>query len=369
MSQPSRPQARGPAQRRRRDLKIEAVMPLEERCLLAPVVVDLAATRGVHGGRRPPTNANAGDVVAITAGQPDAGLPHRRAVHLGHRADPDLLVRRRHRPDPGGAGRRLRQRRLRDLPGRGRNGLPADRPENPTTTPPIVSGAINRPGVIYRVDPATGKTSVFFDLNTVVSQLEPGGQRRATRSAPRRAWSTGTTSRSTPRATSTASRRCSSPASTGPTRPRTPSTGSRPTARSWASFVAVHRRAVGAEVQRQPQRRSWSRRPRTSRSSAACSPARDRRQHRRRRRRRSPRSSSTPTRTRPGQAISTIHAADRRHRRPGLTLGPQRRADRGEPRLPLAGLLDLHRLRHARRRAASPPSRASAACRGSTASS
>src|SRR5581483_11834468 len=33
----------------------------------------------------------------------------------------------------------------------------------------------NRPGVIYRVDPATGKASVFFDLNTVISQLEPGG--------------------------------------------------------------------------------------------------------------------------------------------------------------------------------------------------
>ena len=29
--------------------------------------------------------------------------------------------------------------------------------------------------MIYRVDPATGKTSVFFDLNTVISQLEPGG--------------------------------------------------------------------------------------------------------------------------------------------------------------------------------------------------
>ena len=33
--------------------------------------------------------------------------------------------------------------------------------------------AINRPGVIYRVDPATGQTSVFFDLNTVLSQTDP----------------------------------------------------------------------------------------------------------------------------------------------------------------------------------------------------
>ena len=34
-------------------------------------------------------------------------------------------------------------------------------------------GAINRPGVIYRVDTATGKTSVFFDLNTVLDQTDP----------------------------------------------------------------------------------------------------------------------------------------------------------------------------------------------------
>ena len=31
---------------------------------------------------------------------------------------------------------------------------------------------INRPGVIYRVDPATGKSSVFFDLNTVLPQID-----------------------------------------------------------------------------------------------------------------------------------------------------------------------------------------------------
>ena len=33
-------------------------------------------------------------------------------------------------------------------------------------------GAIIRPGVIYRVDPATGKSSVFFDLNTVIPHRE-----------------------------------------------------------------------------------------------------------------------------------------------------------------------------------------------------
>ena len=36
------------------------------------------------------------------------------------------------------------------------------------------NGAVNNPGVIYRVDPATGKASVFFDLNTVTSQIDPG---------------------------------------------------------------------------------------------------------------------------------------------------------------------------------------------------
>src|SRR6185312_3219732 len=38
-----------------------------------------------------------------------------------------------------------------------------------------VDGAADHPGVIYRVDPATGKASVFFDLNTVLSQLETNG--------------------------------------------------------------------------------------------------------------------------------------------------------------------------------------------------
>ena len=35
------------------------------------------------------------------------------------------------------------------------------------------TNAVNRPGVIYRVDPATGKASVFFDLNTVMNQIDP----------------------------------------------------------------------------------------------------------------------------------------------------------------------------------------------------
>lgn len=34
------------------------------------------------------------------------------------------------------------------------------------------TGAVNTPGVIYRVDTATGKASVFFDLNNMIQQLE-----------------------------------------------------------------------------------------------------------------------------------------------------------------------------------------------------
>lgn len=45
------------------------------------------------------------------------------------------------------------------------------------------AGAVNRPGVIYRVDPATGQASVFFDLNTVLSQVDPTNSTPATPAA------------------------------------------------------------------------------------------------------------------------------------------------------------------------------------------
>ena len=44
MSQPSRPQARGRAQRRRRDFKLERPVPLETRSLMAPVVATFPLT-------------------------------------------------------------------------------------------------------------------------------------------------------------------------------------------------------------------------------------------------------------------------------------------------------------------------------------
>ena len=42
---------------------------------------------------------------------------------------------------------------------------------------------VNHPGVIYRVDPATGKASVFFDLNSVISQIDPGNATPSTPAA------------------------------------------------------------------------------------------------------------------------------------------------------------------------------------------
>ena len=49
-----------------------------------------------------------------------------------------------------------------------------------SAVPVATPRAINRPGVIYRVDPATGKASVFFDLNTVLSQIDPDNTTAAT---------------------------------------------------------------------------------------------------------------------------------------------------------------------------------------------
>jgi len=45
------------------------------------------------------------------------------------------------------------------------------------------SGAGNRPGVIYRVNTATGKSSVFFDLNTVLNQIDPNNSTPGTPAA------------------------------------------------------------------------------------------------------------------------------------------------------------------------------------------
>ena len=269
MSQPSRPQAQGPAQRRRRGHQIEAVLTLEERCLLAPVVSLFPRLAAFTAITTLPTGTNSRRR-GRHRGQPDRRLPHRRPVHLGHASSTptssfggDIV---RIRSGPGG-----------DF-GKGVYAISRGAGENAgtsgdqTTTSPTVTGAINRPGVIYRVDPATGKTSVFFDLNTVVSQLDPARDRRQLvgnadrpgqlvrhRVRPR-----GLLRR--PAVDVRLERRPLRPDQERglPDRPRRHVPGGvRP-------FTDG---AVGSEVQREPERDPRARRRRTRPSSAACSPA------------------------------------------------------------------------------------------------
>src|SRR5262249_7402812 len=73
MSQPSRPQARGPAQRRRREMKIEALVQLEQRSLLAPIVSVFPRLAAYTAATPLPTGVNSGGVV-VTLGQADGGF-------------------------------------------------------------------------------------------------------------------------------------------------------------------------------------------------------------------------------------------------------------------------------------------------------
>ncbi len=154
MSQPSRPRARGPAQRRRRDLKLEQPIPLEDRRLPAPVVA-IFPLQATFTAAATPTNADLGTVTvteAATAATTGTAAPITSVAELTPNTSfgGDIV---NIEPGPGGVfGSDVY------AISRGGGGNP---------------DAINRPGVIYRVNPATGKASVFFDLNTVLSQTDP----------------------------------------------------------------------------------------------------------------------------------------------------------------------------------------------------
>src|SRR6516165_5472690 len=158
MSQPSRPRTRGPAQRRRRDHRLDVVSTLEERYLLTPIVV-VTPPAATFTPSPTPTNADLGTVtIAPATTTVPTPYPTQAPVTTVNQLTPassfggDIV---RIEPGPGGAFGNYVYAISR---GSGEN-----------------AGAVNRPGVIYRVDPATGKTSVFFDLNTVVSQLPGDG--------------------------------------------------------------------------------------------------------------------------------------------------------------------------------------------------
>src|SRR5271157_4881376 len=154
MSQPSRPQARGSA-KRRRAVKPETPFPLEQRCLLAPYVSLFPTTVTFTAATAPTTNADLGEITVAqntTATNISTSAPITSVAELTPLSSfgGDIV---RLAAGPGGVFG---------------NGLYAiSRGAGGNTS------AVNRPGVIYRIDPATGQASVFFDLNTVLSQIDP----------------------------------------------------------------------------------------------------------------------------------------------------------------------------------------------------
>jgi hypothetical protein len=154
MSRPNRRNVGGPAPRPRRQLQIEAVQTLEDRQLLTPFMT-VTQTTATFTAATTPTNPFLG-TVDITVGAPTATSA--AAFTSVAQLTPissfggDIV---RIEAGPGG-----------DF-GKGVYAISRGAGSN--------SGAVNRPGVIYRVDPATGKASVFFDLNTVLSKIETGG--------------------------------------------------------------------------------------------------------------------------------------------------------------------------------------------------
>ncbi|MBV8076098.1 MAG: hypothetical protein JO284_06865, partial [Planctomycetaceae bacterium] len=156
MSHPSRPQSRGPGRRRRREHHLESIEELEDRCLLAPTVTVLPY-QATFTPATTPTNTDLGTVTVTTPTPTTTSTyPTEAPATSVSELTPisafggDIV---RIKAGPGGVF------------GKGVYAISRGAGDN------AAIGAVNRPGVIYRVDPATGKASVFFDLNTVISQL------------------------------------------------------------------------------------------------------------------------------------------------------------------------------------------------------
>ena len=164
MSHTNRPEPRGIAGRPRRKVRLENLESLEGRQLLTPVVA-VNAPVATFVPSATPTNANLGTVtIALTGSITASAAPLTSVAQLtsANSFGGDIV---RIEAGPGG-----------DF-GKGVYAISRGAGENadPTSRDPTIAAPINRPGTIYRVDPATGRTSVFFDLNTVISQIQPGG--------------------------------------------------------------------------------------------------------------------------------------------------------------------------------------------------
>ncbi len=152
MSHPSRPQAPGLAPRPRRQHRIESIQALEDRLVMAPVVTSTFRT-AVFTPARTPTNAFLGTVTVAQTPLTNAPSPVTSVSEFATNAQfgGDIV---KIKAGPGGEF------------GKGLYAISRGAGSN--------TNALNKPGVIYRLDPATGRSSLFFDLNSVISQLEPG---------------------------------------------------------------------------------------------------------------------------------------------------------------------------------------------------
>ena len=154
MSQSSRPRERGTV-RRRRDIKLDRPVPLEIRSLMAPVVATFPL-QATFTAAPTPTNADLGTVTVTE--NTTAAIDTESAITSVSELTPissfggDIVALA---AGPGGVF------------GNGLYAISRGAGDNAT------AGAVNHPGVIYRIDPATGKASVFFDLNTIMNQIDP----------------------------------------------------------------------------------------------------------------------------------------------------------------------------------------------------
>ncbi len=165
MSQPSRPRSRGSSDRRRRSIKPDRPMPLERRSLMAPVVATFPLQVSFTAAATP-TNADLGIVTVQenTTATLDTAAPITSVSELTPASSfgGDIVTIA---AGPGGVF--------------GNDVYAISRGAGDNSD----AGAVNRPGVIYRVDPATGQSSVFFDLNTVLNQIDPTNATPATPAA------------------------------------------------------------------------------------------------------------------------------------------------------------------------------------------
>lgn len=157
MSEPSRSRARKPeAKRRPNRWQVEALRPLEEKALLAPYLTTTVMNATFTPDANQPTSQNIG-TVDVTEGAESiySAAPYVSVSQLTPiSAFGNDMVRIE--AGPGG-----------DF-GKGVYAITRGRYDASTAT------FVGKPGVIYRVDPATGKPSVFFDLNSVANQITPG---------------------------------------------------------------------------------------------------------------------------------------------------------------------------------------------------